>query len=298
LKGKPIFIVGSGRCGSTALYRIIAKHPHLAFLTQLADRMSRNIKIQRLLMRAWDIPVLGETLRIKLVPAEGHGYWRTHLGIFRHPYRDIGPEDVTNEMRRRFHHIINELTTEKRRRVLIKVVSWTRVGFIKEIFPDSKIIHVQRHPFAVVNSLINVPWWTGWEGPENWGWGPLDEHENEVWQRHDQSFLVLALILWKKVIQAHRLAVEKLPGEFKRDVMEIEYKRLCEDKLVVIPEILSFCDLEYSDSYRRKVEEYHLQARDYKWRESFTNRQKSDLLQAAVELGVDKLWPNLEQGGD
>ena len=37
---KPIFIIGTGRCGSTLLYRILALHPELAFLSNINEKFN------------------------------------------------------------------------------------------------------------------------------------------------------------------------------------------------------------------------------------------------------------------
>ncbi len=91
---------------------------------------------------------------------------------------------------------------EKRNRLLVKITGWPRLGYLHEIFPDAKFIHVVRDGRAVVNSLINVDWWDGWKGPQNWRWGDLDLSQTDEWEKYGKSFVVLAGIQLKIIMNA------------------------------------------------------------------------------------------------
>jgi hypothetical protein len=92
---------------------------------------------------------------------------------FRRPCRDLLPQDVTLKKKEAIQNVVAQMLTRKRNRLVVKITGWPRIGFLKEIFPDAKFIHILRDGRAVANSYINVPFWWGWRGLANWRWGPL-----------------------------------------------------------------------------------------------------------------------------
>jgi hypothetical protein len=168
--------------------------------------------------------------------------------------------------------------------LLIKLTGWTRIGFIKEVFPDAKIVHIIRDPHAVVNSTLNVQWWRGWEGPYKWRWGPLNEEETQIWKKYGESFLVLAAIEWKKIMEAYRRSMDLLPPPARADVMEIHYRDLCSAKNKVMKAVTAFCELEYSAAFEKALTRHPLKSQDHKWAQNFTEKQQEQLNQALKEL--------------
>ncbi|GAJ21506.1 unnamed protein product, partial [marine sediment metagenome] len=83
---------------------------------------------------------------------------------------------------------------------MIKLTGWSRIEYIKELFPDAKFIHILRDGRGVANSLINVDFWKGWEGPHKWRWGMLNEEKMKEWNKYDQSFVILAAMEWKILV--------------------------------------------------------------------------------------------------
>ena len=57
--------------------------------------------------------------------------------------------------------------------LLQHVTGWPRTGFLAAAYPDLKVVNVVRDGRAVVNSWLQMGWWDGWRGPDNWYLGPL-----------------------------------------------------------------------------------------------------------------------------
>lgn len=66
---------------------------------------------------------------------------------------------------------------------LHKFTGWPRAGFAHAIFPEARFRHVIRDGRAVANSLIQMSWWSGFGGPENWKWGQLSDEDLSAWKR-------------------------------------------------------------------------------------------------------------------
>jgi hypothetical protein len=281
---KPIFIVGTGRCGSTVFHRILAEHSEVAFFTAVIARYPAKLHWQRAVMGWWDSPVLGRILRYRLRPSEAWRFWDYHVPGFSKPFRDLRDCDVTVNTKATLYQTLSRIITRQRSRLLVKLTGWTRVGFIKEVFPDAKIIHIIREPWSVVNSLLHVPWWRGWEGPEKWRWGPLSAEEEQLWKLYNESFLVLAAIQWKKVMEAYYTSLNYLSEEKRKDVIEVYYRDLCSAESQVMENILTFCDLPYTNSFRQSLLKYNLESQDNKWQKDLTVSQQKQLEKALEEL--------------
>jgi hypothetical protein len=125
--------------------------------------------VSRLLMNSIDMPIVGHILKRRFKPAEVYKFWDNYYRGFSTPCRDLRSEDVTNKNKKGIEKVMSLLLTKRRNRLLVKITGWLRIGFIREIFTDAKIIHIRRDGRAVVNSMLDVDWWDGWKGPWNRG---------------------------------------------------------------------------------------------------------------------------------
>ena len=289
---QPIFIVGTGRCGSTVFHRLMAEHFRVAFLTGFLNKFPDRLAVHRAIMHGWDLPVIGNLLRRFLGPSEGWDFWEHHVPGFRRPCRDLRADDVMPKIARGLLSVFSQLVTPTRSRLVIKLTGWTRIGFIKKVFPDAKIIHIIRDPQPVVSSMLNTMWWHGWAGPLQWRWGPLSLEEEAVWKRYDRSFLVLAAIEWKKIMEAYRESLMELPPPMLGDVLEIHYQDLCGKTEEVIREALSFTSLSNDRRFSTALARYNMKSQDHKWTEYLTEAQQDALNQALEDLK----WKELKQG--
>jgi hypothetical protein len=178
----PLFITGTGRCGSSIFQRILSCHPRTAWLSRLCDRYPGKPELNRLALQLIDIPLLGRHLRKIIYAGEWYTFWDYHCSGFKEPWRDLFKEDVSSRTKKTVRNVMSRTLTSQRHRLLAKVTGWPRMGFLKEIFPDAKFIHVYRDGRAVANSFLTVNWWSGWRGPSNWRWGELTPEQKERWE--------------------------------------------------------------------------------------------------------------------
>ena len=166
------------------------------------------------------------------------------------------------------------MLTKKKNRLLIKITGWPRIKFLKEIFPDAKFIHVLRDGRAVANSMINVEFWGGWKGPQNWRWGMLNEEYQNEWKKYDESFVILAAIEWKILIDA----VEKAKkGIQQSQFFEIKYEKLMSEPIKVFKKTIDFCELDWTTCFESEIEKFELKNMNYKWKENLPETQKKML---------------------
>ena len=267
----PIFIIGTGRSGSSIFHRMFSSHPNAAWLSQLHARYPTRLEFIKHIMHAINYPLIGRRLRSILDPGECYELWEYICPGFSAPCRDLRADDVTKKSKNRIQDTFSQIVTKKKNRLLIKLTGWSRVGFIREIYPDAKFIHILRDGRAVTNSTLQVDFWWGWRGPQNWRWGELTSHDKDLWVKHNQSFVVLAGIQWKILMDAIEHAKQLING---RNFMEVKYEDICKDPVGVFKKTLIFCELDWSNKFESGLDKFKLESTDFKWKENLTGNQQ------------------------
>ncbi len=268
---RPIIIIGAGRSGSTVFHELFARHSRVAFLSRLCHFSKDTPSVNRLYLRLIDLPMLGHAMMRLVPPDENYRFWEHHCPGFRHPFRDLGRDDLTQRSRQRVHRVFGAMLTRRRNRMLIKVTGWPRIPFLHELFPDAKFVHVVRDGRAVINSMMEIPFWRGWEGPGNWRFGPLPTEYDRLWESHHRSFVALAGIQWRMILDAIRKGEKQVPA---RQFLELKYEDLCRDPVDVLRRIVDFCEMEWDNRLHRSIAGFALQDNNYKWRSDLTAEQQ------------------------
>ncbi len=272
---EPIIIVGTGRCGSTVFHHLLSKHPKLAWLPGvLCRRFPQKPELQNLFNRGLDYPILGKVLGEEITPAECYPFWEYHCKGFSAPYRDLLASDVTEKTKQRVRAAMSKITTEERDRLLLKITGWPRIGFLSEIFEGAKFIHVVRDGRAVVNSQLDTYFWNGWSGPENWSWGELSPAQREEWDSYGQSFVVLAAIQWKILMDAMESAKTSLSED---NFLELKYEDICSDLRDTFRTVTEFCGLKWTAEFEREIGKRKLKNTNDKFKRDLTAQQQRDL---------------------
>jgi hypothetical protein len=278
---KPIFIVGTGRCGSTAFHRLLALHPELMWLSGFAEQFPTRPSWNRWAVTAVGNPVVRKVFSKKIKPGENYGFWYRHAYGFAEPGRDLTQSDVTPRVRKQIRAVIGRMLTAKRHRFLAKLTGWSRLGFLNEIFEDAKFIHIVRDGRAVASSLLHISdWqWRGWYGPYSWRYGPLSPEDQAAWEGSNRSFAVLAGLQWRIHTRAFEVARRTVdPAR----VLEVKYESFCQEQVETVQRVLEFAELSDSRAFQRQVKAASIRDMTNRWRADLSAEQQvllDDLLQ-------------------
>lgn len=237
---RPVFVIGTGRSGSTALMELIAYHEAFAWPSQYNDRWPRTHQWS-LASRLVDLPIVRTQRRLRFVPKhdEAFALWNSCYPAFARPFRDLVADDVTPYVRQRFRATVADVTRyQGKTRFITKYTGWSRIAFVRAIFPDARFIHIVRDGRAVANSLLSVDWWQGWEGVYRWRWGVPSQEILDALARYDDSFLALAAVQWKILI---RNICEKSSALPDKDVLVIRYEDLVSAPKREVKRFVDFC---------------------------------------------------------
>ena len=156
------------------------------------------------------------------------------------------------------------------------MTGWPRVGFLNEIFPEAIFIHLIRDGRAVANSFMNVGFWDGWQGPRQWRCGQLPPHYQAEWEEYGRSFVALAGIHWKILVDAFEKACAAVaPDRW----WTMRYEDFCAAPREVLKDLCEYLELEWSQRLDKAIGSTELKSRNNKWRDDLSPQQQAVLEQ-------------------
>jgi omega-hydroxy-beta-dihydromenaquinone-9 sulfotransferase len=274
LDDTPLFMVGAGRSGSTLLARLVSKHPHVSYLTREMARTPHRPHRNRRLLRVVDTPILGSLLRRRCEIAEAYPFWERLARGFSSPMRDLRADDVTPFVRRTLHAAFAEAVLPSRPRFFAKLTGWSRIGYLNELFPNARFVHLVRDGRDVASSLLRVWFWKGWRGPENWHFGPLPSPDHELWLEYDRSFVVLAGLGWKLLVNSVEEARPALPAD---RFLQSRYEDFLAAPEPELRRITEFAGLDWDDRLHRAMQKDAVRDQAGRHRKDLSERQAENL---------------------
>jgi hypothetical protein len=244
------FLLGTGRCGSTLLQALLCRHEDTGFIASPEWLLPRPVVIPADLTR-WNGPVyrsLPPVARRWWHPSEAYPLLdRAISPVLSSPVRDLGPQDATPWLAERTRRFFTDRAAAQGAPLFLhKFTGWPRAGFLGEVFPDARFIHVIRDGRAVANSMLQMPWWEGYQGPEKWSWGQLSAADQREWDESGRSFVTLAGIQWRVLIEAFDRARE---GAVADRWLQVRYEDLLADPRSETERILAFLGLAWTPTF-------------------------------------------------
>ncbi len=290
-------VVGTGRCGSTLVQELVSRHPAVGFVSGLDDKLPRlNLsgRFNGPLYRGSAPRPPGMTSlrhsrrllergRLRVAPSEAYRLLDRHVFAgFSRPCRDLVADDLTPHIAHRLRGFFDARIGRQGCRVLVHhVTGWPRTGFLHAAYPDLRVINVVRDGRAVANSWLQMGWWDGWRGPDQWLFGPLPPDLRQEWEESGRSFPVLAALGWKMLMAAFADARAAHPADRWLDV---RYEDVIAAPREQVGRMLDFLGLDWSPAYEKGFSRYEFPAgREAAYRGELTAAQL-----AAMERVLEK----------
>jgi hypothetical protein len=265
----PVFLIGTGRCGSSLLLQLLGYHPAFSWQSHWTSWLpggGRWAFTQRIhdLPGAWRLAVNPASRAIPQ-PTESYRLLRAATdGLFTAP-RELRAEELTPVAAAKLHELVaRHNQASARHRFLLKHTGFPRVAYLRAAFPDARFIHVVRDGRAVASSLCKVDWWSG-EG--QWGWGPLDRADRALYAESGHHEIVLAGLYWKVLMAEYARARAETPSEA---LLEIRYDALVRRPVDTLRQILTFLDMPEHARLWERLAETPLMDEDDRWRRALT----------------------------
>lgn len=279
---RPIFVIGTGRGGTTIFLQLLGCHPDVAWISNYTNRCPRFPQLA-CLSRTLDVPVLwrmlDQGLRLTPKPVESIAALNFVTENVFSAGKVLTESDLSQATADRFRtFVLSHLRWQGKKRFVNKHTGFPRIGYLKAIFPDAIFLHVLRDGRAVVSSLLKMHWWDG--TLNSWWWGPMRRKFVEEYADSNESPVILAAIVWKTLLDDIFKESALLTGD---DIMHIRYDTLIADYKNTMAEVADFCGLELSSRFRRRLNRFEIRRTDDRWKSELTPVQRR---QAEESLSV------------
>jgi len=250
---RPVIVVGTGRCGSTFLHRLLAFHEQLGWLSTFNETFPRRHWLSAF-SRLYAAPLPRRVKEMKAFPKpfEAYRFWESYLPGFSRRESPQVPEEIdaawiepAREATRRV------LRFHGRERLLVKVTGWARIAYFDRIYPDARFVFLQRDPRSVVSSWIKAGWLDVTSSPDSpsWQWGPVPDEYMEAWSDlggGPQLSTALKIRLDLDDIAANTALI---PDR----VHELTYEDLITEPKPALRELCRFAELPWTPAFERTI---------------------------------------------
>lgn len=280
-------LVGAGRGGTTLLYKLLALHRDVAYLSNYQRRAPGWTSLARLSalirdrhdlkLRSWFAPEGGayfnsdRSLWRALVPTpvECEAIY-THCGIPLVPDPTAAPDAAAC---RRLHDAFEATRRHARARIVVtkRTANNRRIGWLQQAFGAPRLIHIVRDGRAIARSLLKVKWWP--DHVMHWtGKSP----RQMMAEGHDE--LSLAARNWVVDMQDVERGLRQVSPS---QVLQIRYEDLVAEPRVHLRAIFDFIgvDPDADPQYWASVERVRLRPSSGEWGRGLDATQRQTVLE-------------------
>lgn len=273
----PTFIIGTGRCGSTLVHEIVARHPAVGFVTNLDDLGIRQGNAQQLTLWRRLPAALSDKGRARLAPSEGYRVISRDVSpALVDPVADPTAADLSPWLNERLHAFVDDRMRhlDSAEVFVHKFTGWPRARLLDAAFPGANFVHVVRDGRAVANSWLQMDWWRGHLGPTGWHFGPLPAALDDAWAHVGRTQPTLAGVAWRLLTDTY----EECAAELGRRWLTVRYEDLVADPKAQITRVLDHIGLPWNDAFESGLGRYAFSpARLTAYRDELSPAQITDI---------------------
>lgn len=264
---KPVVIVGTGRCGSTMLHRLLARHEALGWLSTFNEVFPTQAWLARFsdLYRRPTFSRRVKHLPFFPKPFEAYRFWEHYLPGFSRRDKPLTADDVPSSGVGPVRGTVSRiLEAQEKQRFLVKVTGWSRISYFDRIFPDALFVFLNREVRAVVSSWVQAGWLdvTSELDSDRWQWGEVPEQYRREWEDLGGGPILSAALKIRLDLDDIRRNMEQFPGR----CYTMQYEDLVTNPEEELRALVAFCELEWTADFARVVAEHPFYNPVDKWR--------------------------------
>jgi hypothetical protein len=272
------FVLGTGRCGSTLVHEVLARHPDVGFVTNVDDRIGRATagRMQAELIRRLPTAATRKG-RLRLAPSEAYRALEREVSpVIAESARDLEAADAVPWLADRFRSFFDSRAAAFGAPLFLhKFTGWPRARFVDRVLPGSRYVHVVRDGRAVAASWLQTDWWRGHLGPAGWHFGPLSPAYEKEWEASGRSFVLLAGLAWKLLLDAFDDARAEIGDD---RWLEVRYEDVLADPRERTATILEFLGLPWTDAFESGFRDFQFdRGRARAWRSVLGDEASAEL---------------------
>lgn len=276
---RPILIVGTGRCGSTMLHRVLALHKELGWLSTFNEVFPTQYWLSYFSnMYRTQLPPKIRHLPFFPKPFEAYRFWEYYLPGFSRRDKPQTADDVPTDKIEPVREAVSEiLNHQHRKRFLVKVTGWSRIEYFDKIFPNSRFVFLNREHRSVVSSWVQAGWLdvTSSIESDEWQWGEVPEHYRQVWNGLGGGSLLSAALKIRLDLDDIRKNLYQVPDR----CIEIQYEDLIAQPSITLGKIQQFCELDSDEKFEARVRAMEFYNVTDKWKKYLSEEEGDRVLE-------------------
>ncbi len=276
----PIIIVGTGRCGSTMLHRILARHDDLGWLSTFNEVFPTQQWLS-LFSNLYSKEIFNNKVKHLSFfpkPFESYKFWEHYLPGFTRRDKPLTAEDVPENGISPVRSAIKKvLKYQNKERFLIKVTGWSRIAYFNKIFPEAKFVFLNREHRSIVSSWVQAGWLdvTTEVDSSEWQWGEVPAKYRSAWEDLGGGSVLSAAVK----IQIDLDDIHKNIEMFKDRCYEIQYENLITEPISCLQDLFKFCGLRWYQKFEDKINAMTFYNPVNKWKKYLSDKEGELILE-------------------
>jgi len=272
---EPIFLVGTGRCGSTIIYSLLAMHPDLAWISSWVDAFPA-FPVFALVNRVLNLPGMDRHRTRQFIPKPVEPN-TVFSRLVKNYYTEILGDDVVEEARAALLPLLVRIQQyHGKPRFLGKMVGRpVKIELFAKLFSDAFFIHVTRKLKPTVSSFMQVDFYSATGTLDRWRWGLIPEAYLDYYEGCSRAEEVSAAI---KVTLKRTEIEHQLERIDTSRWMELPYAEFVRAPVEYLHKVGKIAGLRIDNAFVHRLKALHVYGgADEKWRQFFNEAQVRNL---------------------